>query len=320
MMTNKGYEIFKAETFPKRILNNTFVNYQLKEHYLAISNPHFTYLVLTEVDMNACVGDKVRYCPANKAVSDSRTDSCLIQLFLRNPEARTTCTRTITGTPPRPRMERRNTAVLYFFPEVTSVFIKCQHNGIWTSETMELEGAGFLQDARLCHITAGNLRLFADATGQTNLESDPPLIILPAATTLTVEHELQTLHNLSEFIKIDELLSTLSAHNVETSVDSLIMIKPLEPAPDPQFHWSIPLSIATPVVLITAVLYFCCKSHCAAIMKCNPLKAPTTHPERPGPEETPTSTEQQRRQLAAALPEMTSHRYSTYAVDQLSPV
>jgi hypothetical protein len=66
-MTNKGYEIFKAETFPKRILNNTFVNYQLKEHHLAVRNPHFTYLVLTEADMNACVGEKVRYYPANKA-------------------------------------------------------------------------------------------------------------------------------------------------------------------------------------------------------------------------------------------------------------
>jgi hypothetical protein len=214
-------------------------------------------------------------------------------------------------------MERRATAVLYFFPEITSVFIKCQRNGVWTSETMEL-GAGFLQDARLCHITAGNLRLFADTTGQTNIEGDPPLVILPAAMSLTAKHELQTLHNLSDSIKIDELLSTLSAHNVETSVDSLVMLKPLEPASNSQFHWSIPLSITTPVVLITAVLYFCCKSHCAAFMKCNPLKAPTTHSDCSSADETPASPEQQRHLPVTALPEVTPHRYSTYAVDQLS--
>jgi hypothetical protein len=79
--------------FPSRILNNTYVSCKFDQIFIAVSAPHFTYLTLSEMELSLCGGDEIKYCPANKAVSSSMTDSCIINLYLNSQNAPEVCPR-----------------------------------------------------------------------------------------------------------------------------------------------------------------------------------------------------------------------------------
>jgi hypothetical protein len=179
VMPNRKYEVFRVITFPRRVQNHTYEIYQLGESYLAVSYPHFTYRTVTQAELDACDGDDTKYCSANQAVSDARSGNCLVKLFLCDPKVPTDCPKMFTTTTPLPRMERQAAAVMYFFPHLTNVHIKC-HRNQWTTDSLQLIGAGILSDVRPCHISAGSLQLFAEITDQSGIESDTPLIIFPS--------------------------------------------------------------------------------------------------------------------------------------------
>jgi hypothetical protein len=166
-------------------------------------------------------------------------------------------------------MERRGTSVMFFLPEPTDVFCKCQHHGpAWETSTLQLHGAGFLHNVARCHIAAGSLQLFAEIRGQTDFESNAPRVVYPSPITVTTDSELESLKNLSDNNKLNELITQLSSHNMEASVDALVQLKPLSPLPISHSHWSIPLLITTSTTLIMAILYFCLREHGATILKC----------------------------------------------------
>jgi hypothetical protein len=321
-MSNRNYEIYEIVTFPAQVVNQTYARYQLGKIYLAVSSPHFTYLTLSENELNSCEGDGIKYCSADKAVSSSRTDSCPILLYLRSSRVHDACPRVISAAKPTPRMERRGTSVMFFLPEPTDVVCKCRYRGPeWNTSTLQLQGAGFLHDVARCHITAGSLQLFAEVRGQTDFEGNAPLVVYPSPITVTTDSELESLKNLSDNNNLNELITQLSAHHMETSVDALLQLKPLSPLPTSHSHWSIPLLITTSTTLTMAILYFCLREHWVTILKCCTQNTPAitvtniptdntrSRDQRPDPSTSASYDTQSTRPL----------NYSTYALDQLPP-
>jgi hypothetical protein len=112
---------------------------------------------------------------------------------------------------------------------------------------MALEGAGFLNDVRSCQITAGSLQSYVEIRGQTEFESATPMIIHPSPLNITSDREFDALRNMSNIIRVHELIATISAHKTDTSVDSLVELLPYVLPQPHSSHWTIPLLLGTSV-------------------------------------------------------------------------
>jgi hypothetical protein len=158
--------------------------------------------------------------------------------------------------------------------------------------------------------------LIAKVTSQIDIESDPPLIVFPSPLSLAADTDLQSVHNLSDTIKVDELIATLSTHNVETNVESLVKLRTLDPLSNAHHHWMIPVIVSTTLVLLAVVLYFCLKTHGVTLLKCNTRNASASQPASSNHIKSQVSLDQP--STACGPLQATTTRYSTYAMDQLS--
>jgi len=88
-------------------------------------------------------------------------------------------------------MEPRGSSVLYYFPELRKVVIRCRDSENWITDNIVMEGAGILGNVQHCHISAGNLYLYAEIRGETNFEETNLRILYPPQLTQTTNSELQ---------------------------------------------------------------------------------------------------------------------------------
>jgi hypothetical protein len=84
---NRNYELYKVVAFPFKIWSNTYVRYKFDSEYFAISTLQQTYLSLSESDFKQCEGQIVKICPADDAITDTRTKSCAPSLFFQRRDA-----------------------------------------------------------------------------------------------------------------------------------------------------------------------------------------------------------------------------------------
>jgi hypothetical protein len=326
-MSNRIYEIHEIVTFPIQILNNNYAIFQLKDKYIAVSTPLFSYVTLNENELNKCQGMTNKYCPADKAVSDSRTDSCEILLYLRSPRTRDACPRVVQTTRPAPILERRASSVMFYFPEPSAISFRCQTAQGWTTSVQQLHGAGFLHNVAHCHITAGSLQLFAEIQGQTQFQNDAPKIMFPLHTAIVTDSEIESLRKLSDVNRLDALITKLSTLNLNTDVDTLVTLNPNRPHPVSHDHWTIPLLLITTAILISVILIHCLKDKLATLLKCCPLNTSPPGGRDTSPQTTADTTRssditRQAQRVHAAAPASTEPRpnispeFSTYAVEQ----
>jgi hypothetical protein len=206
-------------------------------------------------------------------------------------------------------MERQAAAVMYFFPHLTNVHIKCHRNDEWTTDSLQLIGAGILGDVRPCHISAGNLQLFAEVTGRSGIESDTPLIIFPSPLFLKATPELKPIHTQSDTSKLDDLITAVSEHQVETNVQSLVTVIPIQPATNAQFHWTMPITISTPLILLVVVVYYCLHTHGVSLANCKTRSTSTATTVDT------TDTVADRPIAASRHADIPAVRYSAYAME-----
>jgi len=76
---------------------------------------------------------------------------------------------------------------------------------------MMLQGAGTLQGARSCHVTLGDLQLYAEIRGSSQFEVPTELVIVTPRLPVTSDNELQALKNVLNTDAVDELLSKVTA-------------------------------------------------------------------------------------------------------------
>jgi hypothetical protein len=131
-----------------------------------------------------------------------------------------------------------------------------------------LQGAGTLQGAQACHITLGDLQLYAEMSGSSQFEAPAELMIVTAQQPVTSDNELQALKNVLNTGSIDELLSKLTAHKLEANLADLVSLEPLTTPNTVGTHWTTPLLLATSVIVIVAVVYYCTCAHGRMLLKC----------------------------------------------------
>jgi hypothetical protein len=190
-IVNRKFEVCWAIAFPSWILNATYSSFQLDDNYVAVSTLQQTYFTMSKNELRSCDEGEVKICAASRAVSSSRTNSCVLSLYLQFPSVHEICHRPISAKALSLRLERHGTTVLHYLPEARNIFIRCHGNKGWATSSMVLEGARMLSNAPACHITSVNLHLYAEIWGETEFEGQAPLIIYPSQPAVTSDSKLR---------------------------------------------------------------------------------------------------------------------------------
>jgi hypothetical protein len=104
--------------------------------------------------------------------------------------------------------------------------------------------------------------------GSSQFEAPAELMIVTAQLPVTSDNELQALKNVLNTGSIDELLSKLTAHKLEANLADLVSLEPLTTPNTVGTNWTTPLLLATSVIVIVAVVYYCTCTHGRMLLKC----------------------------------------------------
>jgi len=126
-----------------------------------------------------------------------------------------------------------------------------------------------LQGAQSCQISLGDLQLYAEIRGSSQFDApSEPLIIAPHIP-VTSGGELQALRNVLNTDGIDALLAKFKAHKLEANIADLVSLDPLSTTHTvTSTHWTTPLLVATSVIVILVVGYYCTCTHGKVLLKC----------------------------------------------------
>jgi len=109
---SRQYEMYRMVVSPTRILNNTYLQFDIGKDYFGINLLQRSYLTLTEMDVVKCRGKDIMICPAEQAVYSTEVDSCALSLYFQSTRTRERCKRKVIFRPPQPRLERFGSTVL----------------------------------------------------------------------------------------------------------------------------------------------------------------------------------------------------------------
>ena len=128
---SKVFGLYRLFTFPMEITNDTYVEFKPTYTFLVYNQIYQSYSVLTEEEVNLCVGHKIVVFPVRRAivyVTDVIT--CESSLFFQKPEARRLCPRQVTWNPSTPIWKRHETTWLYHMPAPQPDTFECvEHRG-----------------------------------------------------------------------------------------------------------------------------------------------------------------------------------------------
>ena len=151
---------------------------------------------------------------------------------------------------------------MYFTPEPQPVHFRC-----WTTVRMQLQGTGTLQGAQSCHVTFGDLQLYAEVRGSSKFEAPNPLIMVTPQLSVASDSELAVLKNALNTDQIDELISRVSSRKLEANINDLVLLHPLTMKHAVHTGWTTPLLIATATILFVVIIY-CVYTHWNTLIKC----------------------------------------------------
>ena len=263
---DRKFEVLRTFAFPKKISDGTYVSIYFEHGYLAVNNYYQKYLTLTDFELSQCKGENIKICEASKPVrsKDSELNECEFHMFLNAEAANSKCRRLVSADPPVPDLRRHGDVILYFMPEPSQVVLRCRHNQSWVTNSIVVEGAGLLNNALACHITAGNLQLYAQLSGETRVQPKSPVtIITPSHQAVTSPSEMDALKNIAGEQDTYGLLSTLSARRLEPTVENLLTLHSIVKTHENCSSWTAAhVYVSIIVSLCLVILYHClCKLH-----------------------------------------------------------
>jgi len=257
----RKFEVLRAFAFPMKISYGTYVWIHFEHGYLAVNDYHQRYFALIDLELSQCKGEDIKNCEASKPVRSkcSEKNECEYHMYLHAETINSECKRLVSAATPVPVMRQLGAVVLYYMPEPTEVVVRCRNNQSWVTDSLVVEGAGLLNNALACHVTAGNLQLYAHLSGETRVQ--PPSL----ATVITSSHqaatspsEMDALRNIVSEEDTYKFLSTLSTHKLEPTVENLLTLHSVMAARENGTSWTaahVYISVTVSIYLVK--LYDC---------------------------------------------------------------
>jgi hypothetical protein len=158
--------------------------------------------------------------------------------------------------------------VLHYLPAPTQTIFRCQHDQGWSTVSMELQGAGIVDGARTWHITAGSLQLFAELRGETELQTQVPLVVTPSHHVMVSHSEAETLEKFADDYRVERLLSSSATHRMELNVDSILTLHATRSPPPYNRDWVQTVYFSITIHICLLILYHCTCAYFHKFIKC----------------------------------------------------
>jgi hypothetical protein len=197
----------------------------------------------------------VTLCPDGKALSSTKQSTCDLSLFVQSFDAWKVCRRVVSAATPPAMPHRHGTTVLYFLPDPRQAYPRCRNGRGWNTSSVVLEGGGSLIDAQGCHITVRELQLQAALRGETRIQDQASLVLYISHPAVTSHSEGEALEKITADQRTIELLSKLSAHELQTSVDTLLALHTITSLHTSGLEWTTAVYISATVSLSLFILY-----------------------------------------------------------------
>jgi hypothetical protein len=250
---NRKFELFKIHTFPFRLYNSTFVQYQVSQTYLAVNLLQHTYFTMSDGERRQCQGFNLEVCPVSRPVYSTQVENCALSLYLQRQNVRALCSRSLLSQQPPPVLLRSGKTLLYHFTVPQRVVIQCPHQRDRHQTSWVLQDAGAIYNAASCHVTTEGVQLYPLLDGETAFEGRTPTLFAPDLPEIVSHDELQTLRKLNEEVLHGLKGTDILARSRETDFQTLLDIHSARPHTN---NWHIPLLLSVSVILVVIILYF----------------------------------------------------------------
>jgi hypothetical protein len=145
---NRNLILYKLVPLPTPVLNKTSVPYKPKFMYFAFNEIQHRYALLTEAEVDRCIGGRVAMCPADTAVYSTKVITCESSLYFQTMGAHRLCQRHILSHSSTPTWTRHDTLWFYHVPEPLQVTFRCLEN----QHGYRSRGTGLVLQASRCFI------------------------------------------------------------------------------------------------------------------------------------------------------------------------
>jgi hypothetical protein len=120
--SSRKFDLLNIHTFPSRLFNNTFAQYQVGREYLAVNLLQHTYFTMTEGERQQCQGFSLKVCPVSRPVYSTQVENCALSLYFQRPSVRELCNRSVRNQQLPPILLRSGQVLLYHFAEPRRVY------------------------------------------------------------------------------------------------------------------------------------------------------------------------------------------------------
>jgi hypothetical protein len=92
---NCNFVLYKLIVFPMPVLNNTFFQYNSNFLYFGFNEIQHSNALITEAEINRCIGSSVAMCPADREIYTTKVVTCGSRLIFQTLDAHKLCHRQI---------------------------------------------------------------------------------------------------------------------------------------------------------------------------------------------------------------------------------
>jgi hypothetical protein len=254
---NREFALYKLFDLPSLISNTTSVQYKPNFGYFAFSEIQDRYALLTQAEVDHCIGGNVAICPADTAIYSTRVVTCESSLYFKTLDAHRLCQRQILKQPSTPTWTRHGTVWIYHVPKPLEVTFRCLVNQTWTSKTKQLTGNGLVLQASRCFILTEAFVVPPELTGGSEVNLEAPVFYVPEKVGIVAEHELRTLAEAvpPAVAQIDKLMAAVSSPHMAGDVNTMMQFHHLLTERNQQRNWyTVSLAVVATVTLIVLLV------------------------------------------------------------------
>ncbi len=248
------FEVFKIFVFPTTVLNNTYIQFDVSDMYLAVNMAQRTHIGLSAEYVGRCTGpDDFKVCPSDSAILTNEVKTCAISIYLQTDSLHTSCDRRVYATPPPLSLLRHGTTVVYYCPRPRRVFFRCRRDVAWETSSVELSGAGLIEEASSCHVTTEGLHLRPVFRSRSSLTVQLPQVYLPKLRVLASSSELEAVRRFTDSSFFENINS--QARTPTSMADLTTRYTPKNKGHSLWTTWLLPSISASATILCVYIMY-----------------------------------------------------------------
>jgi hypothetical protein len=157
---------------------------------LIISGWHIEYILLTTSDVQKCSTGSITVCPVFKVLYGIRSVTCESKLYFQTAAKGGRCRRNSILHYETSTLLRHEDVWVFHFSSRRQLAVRCPWDNTWETYTQMLSGAGLIQNAIICCITAVEVRTLPELYETVRAHLHTPLVYEPYELPILTVHEI----------------------------------------------------------------------------------------------------------------------------------